>query len=41
VTEVDDRGRFHLRNPHNINHPEELTVSEFKKYIKPSYVTLE
>ncbi|MGQ4358664.1 hypothetical protein [Streptomyces sp. SAS_272] len=41
VTEVDDRGLFHLRNPHNINHPEELTVSEFKKYIKPSYVTLE
>ncbi|MFI1029651.1 hypothetical protein [Streptomyces sp. NPDC020951] len=41
VTKVDDRGFFHLRNPHNRNHPEALTLSEFKEYINHRYVTLE
>ncbi len=41
VTKVDDRGYFYLRNPHDMNDPEELTVAEFKKYINHRYVTLE
>ncbi|MEU7318677.1 hypothetical protein [Streptomyces sp. NPDC007083] len=41
VTAVDERGRIHLRNPHNENHPEPLTYQEFKKNLLPLYTTLE
>ncbi|MGW6568611.1 C2 family cysteine protease [Streptomyces sp. NPDC054975] len=41
VTEVDDRGLIHLRNPHNLRHPEPLTVTEFREFIKNRYTTLE
>ncbi|MFE9562815.1 hypothetical protein ACFYM0_17115 [Streptomyces sp. NPDC006487] len=41
VTRVDDRGRIHLRNPWNRNHPEPLTISQFKANIRPRYTTLE
>lgn len=43
VTEVDDRGRIRLWNPHNVRilDPEILTVGEFKKHLKNRYTTLE
>ncbi|MER6737829.1 hypothetical protein [Streptomyces puniciscabiei] len=41
ITEVDDRGLIHLRNPHNKTHPEPLTFDEFRKSCLPFYTTLE
>ncbi|WP_149826064.1 C2 family cysteine protease [Streptomyces tailanensis] len=41
VTEVDDKGRIHLRNPHNKDHPEPLTFEEFRTSLLPFYTTLE
>ncbi|MFE2527282.1 C2 family cysteine protease [Streptomyces sp. NPDC059382] len=41
VTKVDDSGKIHLRNPHNNRHPEDLSVDDFRKYIKNRYTTLE
>ncbi|WNI20965.1 C2 family cysteine protease [Streptomyces sp. ITFR-16] len=41
VTEVDDQGMIHLRNPHNGETPEELlTLTEFKSSVKNRYTTL-
>ncbi|MBT2479822.1 C2 family cysteine protease [Streptomyces sp. ISL-94] len=40
VTEVDDRGLVHLRNPHNSAHPDPLTVKEFRESIKNRYTTM-
>ncbi|MFD7757238.1 C2 family cysteine protease [Streptomyces sp. NPDC059757] len=40
VTEVDERGLIHLRNPHNLAHPEPLTVTEFRESIKNRYTTM-
>ncbi|TDC87016.1 hypothetical protein E1285_21645 [Actinomadura sp. 7K507] len=41
VTEVDEQGSFHLRNPWNSRHPETMTVQEFKANTRPRYTTLE
>ncbi|MFF3847095.1 C2 family cysteine protease [Streptomyces sp. NPDC002328] len=41
VTEVDDRGFIHLRNPHNRDHPQPLTFKEFKDSCLPLYTTLD
>ncbi|MES9511764.1 C2 family cysteine protease [Streptomyces sp. NPDC000609] len=41
VIAVDDEGQFHLHNPWNDQHPEPLTVAEFRRYIDPPYTTLE
>lgn len=40
VTEVDEQGLIHLRNPHNFAHPKPLTVEDFKKNIKNRYTTM-
>jgi hypothetical protein len=41
VTEVDDKGLIHLRNPWNSFHPDPLTVKEFRENIRPRYSTME
>ncbi|MEV0662731.1 C2 family cysteine protease [Actinomadura luteofluorescens] len=41
VTDIDDRGRLHLRNPWNNRHPEPMTIQEFKRGVKHFYSTLE
>ncbi|MBT2480482.1 hypothetical protein [Streptomyces sp. ISL-94] len=41
VTEVDDQGEIHLRNPWNALDPKPLTLKQFNKYIRPRYTTLE
>lgn len=40
VTEVDDRGIAHLRNPWNHWHPEPLTPPEFSANVGPQFVSL-
>ncbi|MDT0573121.1 C2 family cysteine protease [Streptomyces sp. DSM 3412] len=40
VIAVDDRDEIHLRNPHNVDHPEPLTVEEFRSNVKNRYTTL-
>ncbi|GAA1781015.1 hypothetical protein [Actinomadura chokoriensis] len=41
ITQVDDQGRLHLRNPWNRRHPQPLSISEFKASVRPLYTTLE
>jgi len=41
VIAVDAEGQFHLHNPWNDQHPEPLTVAEYRRYIDPPYITLE
>lgn len=41
VTEVDENGMFHLRNPWNRDHPEPVTMAEFRANVRPRYTTLE
>ncbi|MFF9914537.1 C2 family cysteine protease [Streptomyces sp. NPDC013457] len=40
VTEVDDRGRIHMRNPYNSFDPEPLTAEEFRKNCSKQYTTM-
>ncbi|MEU9702327.1 C2 family cysteine protease [Streptomyces sp. NPDC047981] len=40
VTEVDDRGRIHLRNPYNSFDPEPLTAREFRANSRDQYTTM-
>ncbi|MFJ8162354.1 C2 family cysteine protease [Streptomyces sp. NPDC096136] len=40
VTGVDDRGRIHLRNPHNKNQPEPLTARQFRDISAGRYTTI-
>ena len=41
VTKIDDKGMLHLHNPWNTQHPEPMTIQEFKANIRPRYSTLE
>ncbi|MDT0573123.1 hypothetical protein RM704_37685 [Streptomyces sp. DSM 3412] len=41
VTEVDDKGFIHLRNPYNRQDPLPVTFEEFRKHFLPNYTTLE
>ncbi|MEV5704682.1 C2 family cysteine protease [Actinoallomurus sp. NPDC052274] len=41
VTKIDDNNMVHLRNPWNEQHPEPLTIGEFRASIRPRYSTLE
>ncbi|WEH15930.1 C2 family cysteine protease [Streptomyces sp. VNUA24] len=41
LTEVDDRGLIHLRDPHNGADPDPLSVKEFRKHLKNRYTTTE
>nr|BBA84057.1 hypothetical protein [Streptomyces lavendulae] len=40
VTGVDDRGRIHLRNPQNMNHPDPLTARQFRDSFAGRYTTI-
>ncbi|MEV0372599.1 toxin glutamine deamidase domain-containing protein, partial [Streptomyces sp. NPDC050636] len=41
IAGIDNRGRLILRNPHNKDHPDPMTLKEFKKYFKHLYSALE
>ncbi|WP_433178152.1 hypothetical protein [Actinoallomurus sp. CA-150999] len=41
VTSVDGGGRIHLRNPWNAQHPQVMTVKEFKDSMRARYTTLD
>ncbi|MGC4954350.1 C2 family cysteine protease [Actinomadura citrea] len=41
LTEIDNKGRLHLRNPWNSRHPDPMTISEFKRAMIHRYSTLE
>ncbi|WP_330316435.1 toxin glutamine deamidase domain-containing protein [Streptomyces platensis] len=41
IVSVDDKGLIHLRNPHNEDDPQPLTIKEFMKYCSNQYASLE
>ncbi|MFU9034612.1 MULTISPECIES: toxin glutamine deamidase domain-containing protein [Streptomyces] len=41
IVSVDEKGLIQLRNPHNSNHPQPLTIKEFMKYCSDQYASLE
>jgi hypothetical protein len=41
IVSVDDKGLIQLRNPHNEDDPQPLTIKEFMKYCSNQYASLE
>ncbi|MFI0715612.1 hypothetical protein ACH4SK_34305 [Streptomyces inhibens] len=41
VVSVDGKGLIQLRNPHNSEHPQPLTIKEFMKRCSNQYASLE
>ncbi|WP_258941224.1 hypothetical protein [Actinomadura luteofluorescens] len=41
VTKIDDKGKLHLRNPWNHQHPDPMTIQDLKFATRPRFATLD